>query len=86
LLGDWDKGIKIVYRRKKYFVLGRLEQPRQDKIIMTFTLARVVSFLFVGQVEALPYLASGGGGGTNSRESKKKVVFTYSCSIYTATL
>jgi hypothetical protein len=32
LLGDGDKGIEIVNGEKKYFVLGRLEQPRQKKI------------------------------------------------------
>jgi hypothetical protein len=33
LLGDGDKAFEIVYPptvRKKYFLLGRLEQPRQD--------------------------------------------------------
>jgi hypothetical protein len=32
LLGDWDKEIEIECgEEKKYFVLGRLEQPRQNK-------------------------------------------------------
>ncbi len=32
LLGDRDKGIEIVYgKEKQYFVLGRLEQQRQNK-------------------------------------------------------
>jgi hypothetical protein len=36
LLGDGDKGIEIVYgEEKNYFVLGRLEQPRQNKISFT---------------------------------------------------
>jgi hypothetical protein len=31
-MGIGDKGIEIAYgERKKYFVLGRLEQPRQNK-------------------------------------------------------
>ncbi len=35
MLGDGDKGIEIVYgEEKKYFVLGRLEQPRQIKNLM----------------------------------------------------
>ncbi len=37
LLGDGDKGIEIVYgavRKKKIFVLGRLEQPRQNKNLL----------------------------------------------------
>ncbi len=35
LLGDGDKRIEIVYTvRKTYFVLGRLEQPRQDKNLL----------------------------------------------------
>ncbi len=38
LLGDGDKGIdkgiKIVYVRNKCFVLGRLEQPRQNKNVL----------------------------------------------------
>jgi hypothetical protein len=31
LLGDGDKGIETVYGEEKIFVLGRLEQPRQNK-------------------------------------------------------
>ncbi len=32
LIGDEDKEIEIVYgEEKEYFVLGRLEQPRQNK-------------------------------------------------------
>jgi hypothetical protein len=34
LLGDGDKGIEIVSVREKYFVLGRLEQPRQNKNLL----------------------------------------------------
>jgi hypothetical protein len=35
LLGDEDKGIEIVYGRgKRYFVLGRLEQPRQNQNLL----------------------------------------------------
>jgi len=35
LLGDGDKWSKIVYGEEKvYFVLGRLEQPRQDKNLL----------------------------------------------------
>ncbi len=36
LLVDWDKGIEIVYgEEKKYFALGRLEQPRQNKNLLS---------------------------------------------------
>jgi hypothetical protein len=31
LLGDGDKGNEKVYSEEQYFVLGRLEQPRQNK-------------------------------------------------------
>ncbi len=35
LLGDKDKEIEIVYGEEKiYFVLGRLEQPRQNKKLL----------------------------------------------------
>jgi hypothetical protein len=34
LLGDEVKGIEIVYGEEKYFVLGRLEQPRQEKNLL----------------------------------------------------
>ncbi len=35
LAGDGDKGIEIVYGKEKiYFVLGRLEQPRQNKNLL----------------------------------------------------
>jgi hypothetical protein len=34
LLGDGDKEIKIVYGEDKHFVLGRLEQPRQNKNLL----------------------------------------------------
>jgi hypothetical protein len=34
LLGDEDKGNEIVYGDEKYFVLGRLEQPRQNKNVL----------------------------------------------------
>jgi hypothetical protein len=34
LRGDRDKGIEIVHGEEKIFVLGRLEQPRQDKIFL----------------------------------------------------
>ncbi len=36
LLGDGDKGIEIVYggAEKKYFVPGRLEQPRQNRNLL----------------------------------------------------
>jgi hypothetical protein len=35
LLGDGDKGIEIVYgEEKKYFVLGLLEQPRQNRNLL----------------------------------------------------
>ncbi len=34
LLGDRDKGIEIVYGGEIYFVLGRLEQLRQNKNLL----------------------------------------------------
>jgi hypothetical protein len=35
LLGERDKGIEIVYgEEKKYFVLGRLEQPSKNKNLL----------------------------------------------------
>jgi hypothetical protein len=34
LLGDGDKGIKIVYVEENFFVLGRLEQSRQNKNLL----------------------------------------------------
>jgi hypothetical protein len=37
LLGDEDKGMEIVLGEEKYFVLGLLEQPRQNKFSCTGT-------------------------------------------------
>jgi hypothetical protein len=33
-LGDGDKGIELVYGEKKYFVLGRFDQPRKNKNLL----------------------------------------------------
>jgi hypothetical protein len=34
LLGDGDKGIEKVYCEEKIFLLGQLEQPRQNKKLL----------------------------------------------------
>ncbi len=34
ILGNGDKGIEIVYGEEEIFVVGRLEQPRQNQNIL----------------------------------------------------
>ncbi len=34
MLGDGDKGIEIVYGGEKYFVMSRIEQPKQNKNLL----------------------------------------------------
>ena len=45
LLGDKDKGIEIVYgEEKRYFVMGRLKQPMQNKNLLYFVPARAAQW------------------------------------------